>query len=55
MEHLLATTVSEIRGMAIEAGITPGEAWGAFIYPALSASSSTAPGDVPKTSHSLCK
>jgi hypothetical protein len=50
---LLDTTVTEIRDMAISAGITTAEAWEQFIYPALSASLSTAPGVVPNTSQSL--
>ena len=45
-------TVTQIRDRAVESGITPGEAWEMFIYPALSASSSTDPGEIPNSAHS---
>ena len=45
-------TVTQIRDRAVEFGITPGEAWETFVYPALSASSSTDPGEIPNTAHS---
>lgn len=51
--EMINTTVSEIRDMAKQAGTAPSEVWNSRIYPALSASSSTAPGDVPNTSQSL--
>lgn len=46
-------TVTEIRERGNALGMTPGEYWETVVYPALSASSSTEPGDVPKTSHNL--
>lgn len=50
--EMINLTVSEIRNMAVTAGIEPGEIWETVVYPALSASLSTDPGVVPNTSHS---
>ena len=43
------TTVEEIYIMAIELGVSPRAVWETRIYPALAASSSTDPGEIPNS------
>lgn len=48
-------TVTEIRERGNALGMSPGEYWETVVYPALSASSSTDPGEIPNSAQSWCK
>lgn len=48
-------TVTEIRQRALDLGMTPGQLWDRIIYPSLSASSRTEPGETPNSAQSWCK